>query len=35
MVKGKTTEELRKLFNIVNDFTPEKEEKIRNANVRG
>ena len=25
MVKGKSTEEIRKLFNIVNDFTPEEE----------
>jgi Skp1 family, dimerisation domain len=25
MIKGKTPEEIRKLFNIVNDFTPEEE----------
>jgi Skp1 family, dimerisation domain len=29
MIKGKTPEEIRKLFNIVNDFTP--EEEVRNA----
>jgi hypothetical protein len=27
MIKGKTPEEIRKLFNIVNDFTPEEEVK--------
>ena len=25
MIKGKTPEEIQKLFNIVNDFTPKKE----------
>lgn len=25
MIKGKTPEEIRKLFNITNDFTPEEE----------
>lgn len=25
MIKGKTPEEIRKLFNIVSDFTPEEE----------
>jgi hypothetical protein len=25
MIKGKSSEEIRKLFNIVNDFTPEEE----------
>ena len=29
MIKGKTPEEIRKLFNIVNDFTP--EEEVRDA----
>jgi S-phase kinase-associated protein 1 len=29
MIKGKTTEEIRELFGIVNDFTPEEEEQIR------
>ena len=28
MIKGKTPEEIRKLFNIVNDFTPEEEVRI-------
>lgn len=31
MIKGKTPEEIRKLFNIVNDFTP--EEEVRNCNL--
>jgi hypothetical protein len=29
MIKGKTPEEIRKLFNIVNDFTPEEEVRSR------
>lgn len=29
MIKGKQPEEIRKLFNITNDFTPEEEEQIR------
>ena len=29
MIKNKTTEEIRKEFNIVNDFTPEEEKTIR------
>ncbi|KAI8807336.1 Skp1 family, dimerization domain-containing protein [Cladochytrium replicatum] len=32
MIKGKTVEEIRKIFNIVNDFTPEEEEQIRKEN---
>lgn len=32
MIKGKAPEEIRKLFNIVNDFTPEEEEQIRKEN---
>jgi len=32
MIKGKTPEQIRKLFNIENDFTPEEEEKIREEN---
>ncbi|CDO73545.1 hypothetical protein BN946_scf185014.g15 [Trametes cinnabarina] len=32
MIKGKTPEEIRKLFNIVNDFTPEEEAQIRKEN---
>lgn len=32
MIKGKSPEEIRKTFNIVNDFTPEEEEQIRREN---
>ena len=32
MIKGKTPEEIRKLFNIVNDFTP--EEEVRDLTCR-
>ncbi|XP_039823146.1 SKP1-like protein 1 isoform X2 [Panicum virgatum] len=32
MIKGKTPEEIRKTFNIKNDFTPEEEEEIRREN---
>ncbi|KAH9611827.1 hypothetical protein KSS87_015786 [Heliosperma pusillum] len=32
MIKGKTPEEIRKTFNIINDFTPEEEEEIRKEN---
>jgi S-phase kinase-associated protein 1 len=32
MIKGKTAEEIRKTFNIINDFTPEEEEAIRQEN---
>jgi len=32
MIKGKTPEEIRKTFNIVNDFTPEEEAQIRREN---
>jgi len=32
MIKGKTPEEIRTMFNIVNDFTPEEEERIRLEN---
>jgi len=28
MIKGKTPEEIRRLFNIVNDFTPEEEVSL-------
>jgi len=28
MIKGKTTEQIRKTFNIVNDFTPEEEAAV-------
>jgi len=32
MIKGKTPEEIRKQFNIKNDFTPEEEEEVRREN---
>ncbi|EPZ36463.1 E3 ubiquitin ligase SCF complex, Skp subunit [Rozella allomycis CSF55] len=32
MIKGKSVEELRTLFSIENDFTPEEEERIRKEN---
>lgn len=32
MIRGKTPEEIRKHFNIKNDFSPEEEEKIRREN---
>ncbi len=32
LIKGKTPEEIRKTFNIVNDFTPEEEAQIREEN---
>ncbi|KAM7259255.1 hypothetical protein ACFE04_014996 [Oxalis oulophora] len=32
MIKGKTPEEIRKTFNITNDFTPEEEEEVRREN---
>ena len=28
MIKGKTPEEIRKTFNIKNDFTPQEEEQV-------
>jgi len=34
MIKGKSVEEIRKMFNIVNDFTPEEEEQIRKVVYR-
>ena len=30
MIKGKTPEEIRKTFNIKNDFTPAEEEQVSN-----
>ncbi|KHJ42806.1 Skp1 family, dimerization domain protein [Trichuris suis] len=32
MIKGKTPEEIRRTFNIRNDFTPQEEEQIRKEN---
>ena len=32
MIKGKSPEEIRQTFNIVNDFTPEEESKVREEN---
>jgi S-phase kinase-associated protein 1 len=31
-IKDKTPEEIRKIFNIKNDFTPEEEEELRREN---
>ena len=33
MIKGKTPEEIRKTFNIKNDFTPEEEEEVKKENA--
>lgn len=33
MIKGKTAEEIRRTFNITNDFTPEEEAQIKKENV--
>jgi S-phase kinase-associated protein 1 len=32
MIKGKSPEEIRHIFNIKNDFTPEEEEEVRRQN---
>ncbi|XP_057527240.1 SKP1-like protein 13 [Amaranthus tricolor] len=32
MIRGKTPEEIRKTFNIINDFTPEEEAQVRKEN---
>ena len=32
LIKGKSPEEIRKTFNIVNDFTPEEEASVREEN---
>ncbi|MFS7927780.1 putative S-phase kinase-associated protein [Helianthus anomalus] len=33
MIKDKTPEEIREIFNIKNDFTPEEEEAVRRENA--
>ncbi|KAK6136606.1 hypothetical protein DH2020_029611 [Rehmannia glutinosa] len=33
MIKGKTPEEIRKTFNIKNDFNPDEEEEVRRENA--
>ncbi|XP_031096657.1 SKP1-like protein 1 [Ipomoea triloba] len=33
MIKGKTAEEIRKIFKIKNDFTPEEEEEMKRDNA--
>ncbi|KAL3075684.1 hypothetical protein niasHS_012514 [Heterodera schachtii] len=33
MIKGKSPDEIRRTFNIKNDFTPEEEEQIRRENA--
>ncbi|WMV51648.1 hypothetical protein MTR67_045033 [Solanum verrucosum] len=33
MIKGKTPEEIRKILNIKNDFTPEEEEEVKRENA--
>lgn len=32
MIKGKSAEEIRRIFNITNDFTPEEDAQIKNEN---
>jgi S-phase kinase-associated protein 1 len=32
MIRGKTVEQIRQEFNIVNDFTPEEEARVREEN---
>jgi len=32
MIKGKSADEIRKIFNISNDFTPEEEAQVREEN---
>jgi S-phase kinase-associated protein 1 len=32
LIKGKSPEDIRKTFNIVNDFTPEEEAQVREEN---
>ncbi|KAF9100117.1 hypothetical protein BGX29_003337 [Mortierella sp. GBA35] len=35
MIKAKSPEEIRKTFNITNDFTPEEEDQVRRENGLG
>ncbi|KAL5572084.1 hypothetical protein UlMin_021681 [Ulmus minor] len=35
MIEGKTLKEIRKTFNIKNDFTPEEEDVVRRENQWG
>jgi len=32
MIKGKSADDIRKIFNISNDFTPEEEAQVREEN---
>jgi S-phase kinase-associated protein 1 len=32
MIIGKSPEDIRKIFNITNNFTPEEEDQIRREN---
>ena len=32
MIRGKKVEEIRRTFNIKNDFTPEEEEQVKKEN---
>jgi|ERR1712224_420359 S-phase kinase-associated protein 1 len=32
LIKGKTPDEIRRTFNIVNDFSPEEEAQVRDEN---
>lgn len=32
MIKGKTPEDIRRTFNIENDFTPDEENQVREEN---
>ncbi|RKP14078.1 E3 ubiquitin ligase complex SCF subunit sconC [Piptocephalis cylindrospora] len=34
-IKGKTPEQIRETFGIVNDFTPEEEERVKRENAWG
>lgn len=33
MIKGRSPEEIRRQFNITNDFTPEEEAQVRQENM--